>query len=200
MHYKVTNNSASPRAIFHGARATHVGQGESRKIEMTEAEAVNAAAPGVEVEACDPDEAPVGFDAPGARAFFALADNAEGRNFRPLEVGAEEFVGIAVGIERPTDPAAYHFQPVTPPSDAAAPPAADEAEAGEATRAAPVLDDTLGGGAGADLLTGHQGGEDSLGGGAADELLKGHPGNDKPPAPPAADEAATKSAAKPKAK
>ena len=66
MLYTVTNGSRHPRVIYAAGRGVLVPMGASRPVEMTEAEAENAAAPGITIAAASAEPGPIKVDLSGA--------------------------------------------------------------------------------------------------------------------------------------
>jgi len=158
MRYQVTNNTQNPRAIYHGGGYTLVEVGQTVPVSMLKTEADNAAVDGLEFV----KEADALAAAGATRAFFAIADDAQGGGMAPLEIDGGKYLGYAIGTEAPTDPRDYSWRPVTEAVSAPVEPepepqteAGPETTAGE-TETAPG-DDALAAGEGNDTIVGEPG-------------------------------------------
>lgn len=92
MLYTVTNGSRHPRVVYAAGRGVLVPMGASRPVEMSEAEAENAKAEGVTIEAAVPSDGP-GDDGVDLRAqAAALLAAADGMNFMKFKSAAAKIL------------------------------------------------------------------------------------------------------------
>lgn len=74
MLYTVTNGSRHPRVVYAAGRGVLVPMGASRQVEMSEAEAENAAAAGVTIAGAKAEKAPPASDLTASELLAKVGD------------------------------------------------------------------------------------------------------------------------------
>lgn len=110
----VTNNGAGPRYFFAKGAPVTLQPGEtSDQVDLSKTD-VDAIEMSGDLSISDK---PAAAGPSGKRVFLALADDAEGANFRVVDTGTAQFAGFAIGEVAPSDPADFNFRPLAAESD-----------------------------------------------------------------------------------